>query len=1618
MDSEIGRLLAEELPRPWEDYLHFEFVCSDCEQVLRGTRHRCQECEDFDLCSACFEGSVHHTQHPFIHVQYRPISRPPLDGSDLALLERLREGGDDEDIATYYPWIISGEDFPEMAETCRETLVAMLIEPKADEGDEEALLQFRFWKEEASLDQLIRSVASGSLRASLEDNVDLLEGEIVRAKHSQELWKVFQILKQLVTRLKAVSRCGNGDASLTESATSTDQIMLLESIDADMNETINQQKLLQGVRHFVQQQETLKQKMDGFIHEKCIEPEISCLKSHYQLMTSIYSSLEQGTALEQSLVIAEHDVDKDICSYSEVHAKSKMIRALFQEQQELFQKLKDEDPVSESKATSHSNGCSQCRCCSQSENVRIVNEIAEATSMARQGHFQVAISRLESLAMTSANSACLAFYKMQILETQGYLSRAVDAGKAYLDASSCESDLICPENALVHLALSFLRLHTEGLWAEALAMAGRIFDRFLRGKWWLANRPNLPSLAWLELYYHRVNHFIRKDLLVKREHETEPGPEICRLRDIRQCLLALGDIPLAWEVLLVELKSWETPINVAGGDPPVFNPVRLLPAFKVPPGVAMEVIQTFTAALGNQIPVHAPSDYQDIEAYARLALAYHIRRADVHHNHENNGATAIMFHRNSLLERNTAAALFESTHHALGLLEIQLFDATQPGHNSEAELMDVYQKFEALDYLCGMRFIKELCLDFPWADQHASLVNLAERAGDFHSVWTHKLNALEGWFFAPVIISTCEEFFNSSGKLRFHSETLNAIATWNLAKSLATIGNIREAASNALTHYQILLRTGLQENISRARNLWLQCLSDLIDSISPPTTDIRLLCQLQHCLCYKTVQVIEFHVSTALPWTFKDLLRALDILLWFPCRWKQTDFFRATYLKPNTRASVQSEEEVEIKDEVLGMMGSQLMLAAVIMKAIPESLLPLVLGKLAHALGSVLTYCENWELAIHCFDLGIQVVHPSEELVKHQLQLQIGRLLNECAFKIPEKNDRIRSTARSLLSNAQAWFFSDTFHNESYPAGVAASVTLAASNLHEMTLLMKQNPNPAPDIADLVAKLYELGSEFAWSAKSMSYLMSHEMQDLSALRSLYNKRILFHHALLEVYHIHLALAMLIVCSLPEYPKHVGNVWDVVQAWKAISLSDILGSGYRVPFYLQKSINSDSKAIDLLAKEKDLALAIKTSQLNRRHIARKELLEHQHQMVEHPILRPLMSNRLMIGATWEDLNWISTIATSSEDLLPEGKSMIFIDWARCADGIIFLLVNSSADELQVYATVLDIKYDEVKEWYDKYLGVEHVAGMGKSRKRLESAVPLTALKPLIQPLANRSKFGDILVFCPAGVLCNIPLHAIPLEEDGEPLIARNPVVYCASNSVLRECVSRAEENKGKQGILKAALFGRYGQSDVEEQTQVRDAVIELSTQLGTESCSTVIEKDLTKLAFTRGLAGASLIHYHGHASIEQEDLTARNLVLEPDPETGDKGALSIADIFKLQLDPAPHMTILACASSEQDIDGNDDPLGILSAFLCAGASSVLGTLWPTQSQDARKFSKLFYANSFNMSQGDEDYVNLAYGLQDAVLHLRWERHEPYHWAPFVLHGAWFCASRHRTMSGED
>jgi CHAT domain-containing protein len=174
--------------------------------------------------------------------------------------------------------------------------------------------------------------------------------------------------------------------------------------------------------------------------------------------------------------------------------------------------------------------------------------------------------------------------------------------------------------------------------------------------------------------------------------------------------------------------------------------------------------------------------------------------------------------------------------------------------------------------------------------------------------------------------------------------------------------------------------------------------------------------------------------------------------------------------------------------------------------------------------------------------------------------------------------------------------------------------------------------------------------------------------------------------------------------------------------------------------------------------------------------------------------------------------------------------------------------------------------------------------------------------------------------------------------------------------------------------------------------------------------------LTTTTAAQQLQSADVFHFHGHGIKDPHDPTKQSLAL------GEPGSsLSMGEIASLDLASA-HVTLIACSGAVQDFSFSlDEPLGLLSAFLLSGASSVIGALWPIQSETGRSFTKIFYEYFLKHIDRSElgPIVNLARALQYTVLELK--RHDktslPYHWAPFICYGSWFCRRKPGTWQKE-
>lgn len=179
-----------------------------------------------------------------------------------------------------------------------------------------------------------------------------------------------------------------------------------------------------------------------------------------------------------------------------------------------------------------------------------------------------------------------------------------------------------------------------------------------------------------------------------------------------------------------------------------------------------------------------------------------------------------------------------------------------------------------------------------------------------------------------------------------------------------------------------------------------------------------------------------------------------------------------------------------------------------------------------------------------------------------------------------------------------------------------------------------------------------------------------------------------------------------------------------------------------------------------------------------------------------------------------------------------------------------------------------------------------------------------------------------------------------------------------------------------------------------------------TEVEAQAVSEVIEvipltnDAATKSAVLAQMPGAKIIHLATHGCLGYRDCFEGIVALAPDRE-GKHGFLAIRDIFSLSRDrqQLPLSADLVCLSGCDLARGQiwgDGVFQLSQAFLVAGASTVIVSLWLPPGESTPAMMKQFY-------QQFQATGNKAQSLRQAMLTTLAEFKEPKYWAGFALFG---------------
>jgi CHAT domain-containing protein len=377
----------------------------------------------------------------------------------------------------------------------------------------------------------------------------------------------------------------------------------------------------------------------------------------------------------------------------------------------------------------------------------------------------------------------------------------------------------------------------------------------------------------------------------------------------------------------------------------------------------------------------------------------------------------------------------------------------------------------------------------------------------------------------------------------------------------------------------------------------------------------------------------------------------------------------------------------------------------------------------------------------------------------------------------------------------------------------------------------------------------------------------------------------------------------------------------------------------------------------------------------RSLQRVEQLQSQAQSRESELLRALreLPAHERENATLEAPADFS-LSTLQKHIPPD---VTLIEYYTAGDRVIAAVVTRDSIEILPVTLLSRVQHflQLLRFQLSKFrMGSEYVQRFDEPLLRATQSHLDSLYAELIAPLRALLR-GKKLIIVPHGALHFLPFHA--LRYDGEYLCDSFLISYVPSATVFAICQQKQPAQKTASLVL--GIPDKRAPQILAEVQSVATILPDPKLFIGESATSAVLRE--------QG-AECGLLHIATHGIYRQDNPMFSGIRL------GD-GYLNLYDLYQLRLAPKL-VTLSGCATGMNVVAAGDELLGLERGLFCAGASSLLLSLWDVHDRSTADLMQSFY--HAYIQTGD-----MAAALQTAMRHVREQHPHPYFWAPFVLVG---------------
>jgi CHAT domain-containing protein len=282
-----------------------------------------------------------------------------------------------------------------------------------------------------------------------------------------------------------------------------------------------------------------------------------------------------------------------------------------------------------------------------------------------------------------------------------------------------------------------------------------------------------------------------------------------------------------------------------------------------------------------------------------------------------------------------------------------------------------------------------------------------------------------------------------------------------------------------------------------------------------------------------------------------------------------------------------------------------------------------------------------------------------------------------------------------------------------------------------------------------------------------------------------------------------------------------------------------------------------------------------------------------------------------------------------------------------------------------------------------------------------------LRPIPQVTAKTR-----LIVVPDGSLNLLPFDAL-IDEHGRYVVQSHVITYAPSSTTLYLLKSKPFVGKRANALL--AVGGvPYSQGGIKLTAVERGPTPDKefgdlpNSEAEVKAAETAIRspenKEITGANATETNLKQALVRQFGYVHLAVHAFSSANpdrasLVVLRDPSHGEDGFIQASEIVQMRI-PAKLVVLSACETQVGPIQGEEGVSALSTAFLLAGARTVVSTLWPIDDQAALLLMQAFYRH---LGRGEPPADSMATAKRE-LLAKYGSKSSPVYWAGFVVQGS--------------